>query len=128
MFFASKDAFQMVLVLGAAAAAICVALAALIPTDRSAHHQRELARTQAGEKNEAVVRGQIRLARLDDRARGMILVSVLDINGKQLDWSRADNAGRYSVVLPGPGTFVVIANAIGWAPEATVFDFTGRRG
>jgi hypothetical protein len=55
----------------------------------------------------------------------MILVSVLDVHGTQLDWSRADNTGRYSVVLPGPGTYVVIANAVGWAPEATVFDFAG---
>ncbi|RYE38876.1 MAG: hypothetical protein EOP24_45860 [Hyphomicrobiales bacterium] len=60
-----------------------------------------------------MVRGQIRLARPDERARGMILASVLDVNGEQLDWSRADNAGRYSVVLPGPGTYVVIANALG---------------
>jgi hypothetical protein len=65
------------------------------------------------------------MARRDDSARGVVLVSVLDVNGEQLDWSRADNDGRYSVVLPGPGTYVVIANAVGWAPEATVFDFAG---
>jgi hypothetical protein len=85
----------------------------------------ELARAPGGEKQAGVVRGQSRLGRRDDRARGTILVSVLDVHGEQLDWSRADNAGRYSVVLPGPGTYVVIANAIGWAPEATVFDFAG---
>lgn len=51
-------------------------------------------------------------------------MSVLDEHGEQQDWSRADNAGRYSVVLPGPGTYVVIANAVGWAPEATVLDFS----
>jgi EmrB/QacA subfamily drug resistance transporter len=122
--FASDAAFTLVLVLGAVAAAICVALAALIPSERRTHHERELARTRDGKKQEAVVRGQIRMARQDDSARGLILVSVLDVNGEQLDWSRADNAGRYSVVLPGPGTYVVIANAVGWAPEATVFDFT----
>ena len=72
-----------------------------------------------------MVCGQVRLARPDDSARGLILVSVLDVHGKQLDWSRADNTGRYSVVLPGPGAYVVIANAVGWAPEATVFDFAG---
>ena len=114
-----------VLALGAVAATICVALAALIPTDRRTHHEQELARAQAGEKQEAVVRGQVRLAREDGKARGTILVSVLDVHGKQLDWSRADNAGRFSMVLPCPGTYVVIANAIGWAPTATVFDFAG---
>jgi EmrB/QacA subfamily drug resistance transporter len=124
-FFATEEAFQIVLVLGAVAAAICVALAALIPSERRPHHERELARTRDGTRQEAVVRGQVRMARRDDSARGVVLVSVLDVNGEQLDWSRADNDGRYSVVLPGPGTYVVIANAVGWAPEATVFDFAG---
>lgn len=125
VFFASGTAFQLVLGLGALAAAICAGLAALIPRDRRTHHERELARTQGREKEEAVVRGQIRLARADDNARGMILVSVLDVHGEQLDWSRADNEGHYTVVLPGAGTYVVIANTIGWAPAATVFDFAG---
>ena len=118
---ASSKAFQGVLGLGALAAAICVGLAALIPRDR----RLELARIPARERQEAVVRGRIRLARPDVSSRGLILVSVLDVDGEQLDWSRADNAGNYSVVLPGPGTYVVIANAVGWAPTATVFDFTG---
>lgn len=124
-FFATGEAFTMVLALGALAAAICVAVTALIPDDRRAHRERELARSREGGRQEAVVRGQIRLARADESARGMILVSVLDVHGDQLDWSRADNTGRYSVVLPGPGTYVVIANTVGWAPEAAVFDFSG---
>lgn len=125
VFLASREAFQVVLGLGALAAAICAGLAALIPRDGRPHHERELIKAQGRERQEAVVRGQIRLARPDDRARGMILVSVLDVRGEQLDWSRADNAGRYSVVLPGPGTYVVIANTLGWAPVAKVIDFDG---
>lgn len=123
--FASQDAFRLVLVLGATAAALCVALGALIPTDSRAPHEAELVRRRVAQRQEAVVRGQIRLARADNSARGLILVSVLDEHGTQLDWSRADNAGRYSVVLPGPGTYVVIANTVGWAPEAIVFNFSG---
>jgi MFS family permease len=125
LFFASREAFQLVSGLGALAAASCAGLAALIPIDRRTHLERELARAHGRQKQEAVVRGQIRLARPDESARGMILVSVLDVHGEQLDWSRADNEGRYSVVLPGPGTYVVIANTVGWAPAATVFDFAG---
>ena len=123
--FATERAFGVVLLLGAVAAGICAGLAALVPTVQRTHHERELARTQGRERQEAVVRGQINLARPDDNARGMILVSILDVHGEQLDWSRADNDGRYSVVLPGPGTYVVIANTVGWAPEATVFEFAG---
>uniref|UniRef100_UPI0025E474EF carboxypeptidase-like regulatory domain-containing protein n=1 Tax=uncultured Aeromicrobium sp. TaxID=337820 RepID=UPI0025E474EF len=113
-----------VLWLGALAAGICAALAAMIPRDHRTHQERELARSQGREKQEAVVRGQIGLARAGG-VRGTILVSVLDVHGEQLDWSRADNDGRYSVVLPGPGRYVVIANAVGWAPAAAVFDFAG---
>lgn len=124
-FYATGTAFQLVLGLGALAAATCAAVAALIPRDRRTHRELELARAQGQEKHEAVVRGQIRLARSDNNARGMMLVSVLDMHGEQLDWSRADNDGRYAVVLPGPGTYVVVANTLGWAPSATVIDFAG---
>lgn len=123
--FASERAFQLVLWLGALSAATCAVVASLIPRDRRTHQERELARTQGKEKQEAVVRGKICLPRADESARGMILVSVLDVHGEQLDWGRADNEGRYSVVLPGPGTYVVIANTVGWAPAATVFEFAG---
>ncbi|UPK75335.1 MFS transporter [Nocardioidaceae bacterium SCSIO 66511] len=122
---ASADAFRAVLALGAGAAGVCAGLAALVPSGRRTHHERELARTQGRERQESVVSGEISLARPDDSARGTILVSILDVHGEQLDWGRADNGGRYSVVLPGPGTYVVIANAVGWAPAATVFDFAG---
>ncbi|MFD1859667.1 MFS transporter [Aeromicrobium camelliae] len=125
MSFASQQAFHAVLWLGALAAGICTGLATLIPRDRRTHQEQELARAQGREKQEAVVRGRITLARADGSARGTILVSVLDAHGEQLDWSRADNDGRYSVVLPGPGTYVVIANAVGWAPAAEVFEFSG---
>ena len=40
-----------------------------------------------------------------------------------MDWSRADNEGNYSVVLPGPGKYLVLANALGWAPHAEVLEF-----
>lgn len=123
--FSTEQAFQLVLWLGAAAAAVCAGLAFLIPREHRSHHEREVARAQGREKQEAVVRGQIGMARPDSKARGSILVSVLDARGEQLDWSRADNAGRYSVVLPGPGTYVVIANTVGWAPTAEVFEFAG---
>lgn len=124
--FPSGSAYQLALGLGALASAICAGLAVLIPADRRTLSSTELVRSQGKEKDEAVVRGLIQFDRPDERARGMTLVSVLDVNGEQLDWSRADNSGRYSVVLPGPGTYVVIANALGWAPVARVFELTSR--
>lgn len=125
MTLASSDAFRLILLLGAVAAAICAGMSTLIPTDRRTHHEREMARSHGRAKQEAVIRGRVRLARPDDKARGVVLVSVLDARGEQLDWSRADNTGQYSAVLPGPGTYVVLANTVGWAPSTTVIDFAG---
>jgi MFS family permease len=123
--FASEGAFQLTLGLGALAAAACAGVAAIIPRNHRAPLDRDRVRAEGMKRQQAVVHGRIRLARPDQSARGMILVSVLDANGQQLDWSRADNTGRYSVVLPGPGRYVVIANAIGWTPTACVFQFDG---
>ncbi|WP_245545867.1 MFS transporter [Nocardia higoensis] len=67
-------------------------------------------------------------------ARGMVcgtgghpirqaVVTVLRLTGEPVDWSRTDNAGEFSVVLPSPGPYLVIASADGWAPRSQVVDF-----
>jgi MFS family permease len=81
----------------------------------------ERATTEAGENREMVVHGIIRQA---DRATGRpAVVTVVKTDGTPVDWSRADNEGNYSVVLPGPGRYLVLANALGWAPHAQVLEF-----
>ncbi len=68
-----------------------------------------------------VVHGSIRQA---DRKPGRpAVVTVVKTDGTAVDWSRADNEGNYSVVLPGPGKYLVLANALGWAPHAEVLEF-----
>ena len=39
------------------------------------------------------------------------------------DWSRADNSGKYSVVLPGPGRYLVVSTAEGWSPMSEIQEF-----
>ena len=56
--FATSEAFQVVLVIGALAASICMGLAALVPSDRQDTRDRGLARARGVETQEAVVRGQ----------------------------------------------------------------------
>src|SRR6478752_5459910 len=81
----------------------------------------ERATTEGGESREIVVHGSIRQA---DRAVGRpAVVTVVKTDGSAVDWSRADNEGNYSVVLPGPGQYLVLANALGWAPHAEVLEF-----
>jgi hypothetical protein len=50
---------------------------------------------------------------------------VLQTDGTPADWSRADNDGSYSVVLPGPGRYVVVSSADGWAPKSDIVDIAG---
>jgi hypothetical protein len=77
--------------------------------------------TRAGESLEIVVRGSV--LQLDGTPAHPSVVTVMTTDGTPVDWSRGDNDGKYSVVLPGPGQYLVLANALGWAPRAAVFRF-----
>ncbi len=122
-FAAFQDVFW---IAGLGALASC-AVAWYIPVKRPAAIGLEVAvgqeraTTEAGESREMVVHGSIRQA---DRAVGRpAVVTVVKTDGSAVDWSRADNEGNYSVVLPGPGKYLVLANALGWAPHAEVLEF-----
>ena len=77
--------------------------------------------TPAGENKEIVVHG--RVLQLDQKPAHPAVVTVLTTDGCSVDWTRGDNDGKYSVVLPGPGKYLVLANALGWAPRAEVLEF-----
>lgn len=77
--------------------------------------------TAAGENNEIVVRGSI--LQWEKRPVHPAVITVMKTDGTPVDWSRADSNGNYSVVLPGPGRYLVLANAQGWTPKAQVLDF-----
>ena len=59
----------------------------------------------------------------DARPAHPAVVIVVRTDGSAVDWSRGDSEGRYSVVLPAPGKYLVLANARGWAPRAEVLEF-----
>jgi MFS family permease len=50
------------------------------------------------------------------------VVSVLRPDGSQVDWGRADNEGRWSVVLPRHGRYLVVCSAEGWRPRSALLD------
>jgi hypothetical protein len=77
--------------------------------------------TEAGENNEIVVRGSI--LQFEKRPVHPAVITVMKTDGTPVDWSRADSNGDYSVVLPGPGRYLVLANAQGWTPRAEVLEF-----
>ena len=65
---------------------------------------------------EVVVRGRVQ--RADGKPARLAVVSVLDRTGRQADWARADNEGRWSAVLPGTGEYLVVYAAEGWAARS----------
>ncbi len=75
-----------------------------------------------GGEAEIVVSGTV--VRADHRPIRNAVVNVLSTAGEPVDWSRADNDGVYSVVLPGPGRYLVVSSADGWAPHSQVLEFT----
>ena len=71
---------------------------------------------RVGAAAEVVVRGRVQ--RADGQPARLAVVSVLDRTGRQADWARADNDGRWSVVLPGAGEYLVVYAVEGWAARS----------
>jgi MFS family permease len=95
--------------------------AALVAPVGDSAGRRPVPVNQAGESAEIVVRG--RVLRPDDRPHPQAVVTAVRLSGEPLDWSRADNEGRFSLALPGRDCYLVIANADGWTPRSAVTDF-----
>lgn len=71
-------------------------------------------------EQELIVRG--RVVDLKDRPIRHAVATVLHTDGRHVDWSRADNEGRFALALPGPGTYVLVVSADGWAPQSGLVD------
>ncbi|MGD7707137.1 MFS transporter [Microlunatus sp. Y2014] len=114
-------------------AALAVGITVLIPADHKVAAGLA-ARTRIGagaveepageEAEETVVRGRVLLGRGPELTRPTV-VTVLDLDGRQVDWTRADHDGNYAVAVPGKGDYLVIANAQGFAPHAQVVTVDG---
>lgn len=115
----SFAAFQDVFWMAALASAASVLAAIAIP--QAAAHRPAVPAPAAAE---LVVQGRVLAA--DHRPLTPAVVTVLQVTGEPVDWSRVDTEGNYSVALPGAGKYLMVANAAGWAPMAEVFEFDGR--
>lgn len=124
------DAFQHIFWFAAFAALASAAVAVAIPSRAPVSAGAPEAQAEppmrdelkpAGREHEVVVRGVVVGA--DDRPLHGAVVSMLRMDGEHIDWSRVDNDGAYTVVLPGPGHYVVVCSADGWKPESDVMEF-----
>ncbi|MBP1134283.1 MFS family permease [Arthrobacter sp. PvP023] len=116
----SFEAFKDVFWMAALASAASMVAAVFIPRAAAAAK----AAVPAPAAIELVVQGRVLTA--ERRPVTPAVVTVLQTSGEPVDWSRVDSDGNYSVALPGAGTYLMVANAAGWAPMAEVFDFDGR--
>ena len=123
----SLSAFQDVYWMAGLGALACGAVAWYIPAARRAAIggpigiESATGVTAAGESKELVVHGSV--LQSDRTPAHPAVVTVVKTDGTPVDWSRGDSDGKYSVVLPGPGKYLVLANAQGWVPRAEVFEF-----
>lgn len=125
----SIDAFKNIFWLAALAAVAAAAAAAFIPR-RGAKPEAALRPVTpegfelpdaAVSETEIVVAG--RVIRADSRPIRQAVVTVMDMEGRPIDWSRADNEGNFSLALPRPGRYLVVTSADGWSPRSQVIDF-----
>ncbi|MBY6384337.1 MFS transporter [Rhodococcus erythropolis] len=125
----SIDAFKNIFWLAALAAVAAAAAAAFIPR-RGAKPETALRPVTpegfelpdaAVSETEIVVAG--RVARADSRPIRQAVVTVMDMEGRPIDWSRADNEGNFSLALPRPGRYLVVTSADGWSPRSQVIAF-----
>lgn len=104
----SIDAFKNIFWLAALAAVAAAAAAAFIPR-RGAKPEAALRPVTpegfelpdaAVSETEIVVAGHV--VRADSRPIRQAVVTVMDMEGRPIDWSRADNEGNFSLALPRP--------------------------
>ena len=118
----SFAAFQEIYWMTGVCALTACAVAWYIPARRPAGARASTSMvTEAGDSNEIVVRGCI--LQFERKPVHPAVITVMKTDGTPVDWSRADSDGSYSVVLPGPGRYLVLANAQGWTPRAEVLEF-----
>lgn len=121
----SFTAFQDVFWIAGLAAIAAGAVAWFIPTRRRevlvGPAEAKDRRAVSDRPTEVVVHGKV--LRADGAPAFPAVVTVMTTDGAPVDWGRGDDGGAFSVVLPRPGRYLVLANAMGWAPRAQVLTF-----
>ena len=71
-----------------------------------------------GELPELLVRGHV--VGPQGRPLRQAVATVLRPDGRHIDWGRTDHNGRYTLALPGPGPYLLVVSADGWAPQSAL--------
>ncbi|WP_406431880.1 MFS transporter [Streptomyces sp. NBC_00631] len=145
----SENGFKVVMAAGSGAAVLALLVAAFIPRRKPVAATASAARTEAGQAGtepgpeappvSAEVRGDAsadvsadvcgtgdegiqvhgRVRGADGTGVGRAAVTLISLGGRQLGRVVADADGGYAVMVPGEGSYVLIASADGCRPQAT---------
>ncbi|MGO2619504.1 MAG: MFS transporter [Glutamicibacter ardleyensis] len=112
----SLNAMHLSFWLAALAAIIGIGIALFIP---SGGH------TPKADNNVEVtmVHGRVIMATRTSTQQPAIVTFVRE-DGIPGDWARTDHEGQFTAALPGPGRYVVVANAAGWVPSSHLVSFS----
>lgn len=113
----SLDALHLTFWLAAVAAAVGIGIALFIPG-------RTHTVKAADGVQETLVRGRLTMHGRTGLAAPAVVTFVRE-DGVPGDWARTDRDGHFTAALPGPGRYVVVANAGGWAPRSQCVEFSG---
>ncbi|WP_258133597.1 MFS transporter [Arthrobacter sp. MYb224] len=113
----SIDSLHLAFWLAALAAAIGISIALFIPSG---------GRTPKADNNveETMVHGRVIMSAAGGTQRPAIVTFVRQ-DGVPGDWARTDHEGLFTAALPGPGRYLVVANAAGWVPNSQLVTFSG---
>lgn len=130
--FPSVDAFRGIFALACVAALAATGISCFIPKSARREATHPQLHAEPGQqqpesvdaRQEIMVKGTM-LA--DDGSTPVPggVVTVMDRHGDPVDWDRADDGGRYAVVLPGDGRYVLVATQHEWRPVAETLAFPG---
>lgn len=113
----SLDALHLSFWLAAMAATIGIGIALFIPG--GSHTVKA-----ADDVEETLVHGRLSMQGRTGLPSPAVVTFVRE-DGVPGDWARTDHEGHFTAALPGPGRYVVVANAGGWAPRSQCVDFSG---
>lgn len=117
---ASPFGVGLVVMVSGAAAAVGMTIAVTLPPAAATNRQR----AKAGSARETVLSGYVILG--GEPAAHSAIVSVVTSDGEEIvDWNRTDGEGRYSLAVPGEGTYLFMASAQGWKPLSELIQYPG---
>lgn len=112
----SLNAMHLSFWLAALAAIIGIGIALFIPSSSPAPKIET-------DVEETMVHGRVIMTTRPGTQQPAIVTFVRE-DGVPGDWARTDHEGQFSAVLPGPGRYVVVANAAGWVPSSHLVTFS----